>query len=144
MQKTNVVICLINFIVAALMGLALRYSFLESVGVNYRFLTHAHSHVAMLGWVYLMLYVCIVHYFVPEKKPIYNRLFWFSVSRLWCYFYHIFNIAHFMQLLFCLFNMDTSQSKIESYNITFKGFTPIYAIINIRSLVLGSFSRVVG
>ncbi|WP_339755745.1 hypothetical protein [uncultured Winogradskyella sp.] len=78
MQKTNVVICLINFIVAALMGLALRYSFLESVGVNYRFLTHAHSHVAMLGWVYLMLYVCIVHYFVPEKKPIYNRLFWLT------------------------------------------------------------------
>tara|TARA_R110002049_G_scaffold307773_2_gene509422 strand:+ start:8137 stop:9219 length:1083 start_codon:yes stop_codon:yes gene_type:complete len=32
--------------------------------------------VAMLGWVYLMLCVLIVHYFVLEKKPIYNRLFW--------------------------------------------------------------------
>ena len=61
-----------------MMGLALRYSFLGNIGINYRFLTHAHSHVAMLGWVYLMLFVLIVHYFVPNKKPIYNRLFWMT------------------------------------------------------------------
>ncbi|WP_431135191.1 hypothetical protein [Psychroserpens mesophilus] len=78
MQKKLVIVCLLNFLVAALMGLALRFSFVDAIGINYRFLTHAHSHVAMLGWVYLMLYVCIVHYFVPEKKAIYNRLFWFT------------------------------------------------------------------
>lgn len=60
------------------MGLFLRYIAIADVGVNYRFLTHAHSHVAMLGWVYLMLYVFIVHYFVPEKKPIFNTLFWLT------------------------------------------------------------------
>ncbi|WNH08884.1 hypothetical protein [Thalassobellus suaedae] len=78
MSKKLVVVCLFNFLIAALMGLALRYSFLNSININYRFLMHAHSHVAMLGWVYLMLYVCIVHYFVPEKKPIFNRLFWLT------------------------------------------------------------------
>ena len=78
MQKKLVIVCLLNFLVAALMGLALRYSFIESIGLNYRYLTHAHSHVAMLGWVYLMMFVCIVHYFIPEKKPIYNRLFWLT------------------------------------------------------------------
>ncbi|WP_241739477.1 hypothetical protein [Aestuariibaculum marinum] len=67
-----------NFLIAALMGLALRFSFLEPIGLNYRFLTHAHSHVAMLGWVYLMLYVFIVHFFIPDKKPIYNKLFWLT------------------------------------------------------------------
>lgn len=76
MPKKLVVVCLFNFLIAALLGLALRYSFLGSIEVNYRFLTHAHSHVAMLGWVYLMLYVCIAHYFVPEQKPIYTKLFW--------------------------------------------------------------------
>ena len=78
MQKKFIVICLINFFIAALMGLTLRYSFIGSIGINYRFLTHAHSHVAMLGWVYLMLFVLIIHYFIPEKKPVYNRLFWLT------------------------------------------------------------------
>lgn len=76
MPKNLVIVCLVNFLVAALMGLALRYNFIASIGINFRFLTHAHSHVAMLGWVYLMLFLLIVHYFVPNKKPIFNRLFW--------------------------------------------------------------------
>jgi hypothetical protein len=76
MPKKLTLICLINFFIAALMGLVLRYSFIANMGFNYRFLTHAHSHIAMLGWVYLMLFVLIVQYFLPEKKPIYNRLFW--------------------------------------------------------------------
>ena len=78
MLKKLVVICLINFLVAALMGLALRFSFLESIGLNYRYLTHAHSHVAMLGWVYLTLYTFYVHYFILNKSAVYNRLFWLT------------------------------------------------------------------
>ena len=76
MSKKLVITCLINFLIAALMGLALRYTHINSISFNYRFLTHAHSHVAMLGWVYLMLFTLIVYYFVPERKTIYNRLFW--------------------------------------------------------------------
>ena len=78
MPKKLVIVCLLNFFIAALLGLALRYSIIYPIGFNYRFLTHAHSHVAMLGWVYLMLYVLIVKYFVPRKKPIFNKLFWFT------------------------------------------------------------------
>jgi hypothetical protein len=78
MQKKQVAICLINFFIAAIFGLVLRYSFIESININYRYLTHAHSHVAMLGWVYLMLYILFVHYFIPEKKSIYGRLFWLT------------------------------------------------------------------
>ena len=78
MPKKHVLVCLLNFFVAALLGLALRYFFVQPMGVNYRFLTHAHSHIAMLGWVYLMLFVLFVQYFVPEKKPIYTKLFWIT------------------------------------------------------------------
>lgn len=78
MHKQRVIICLLNFLVAALMGLTLRFAFVQSIPLNYRFLTHGHSHVAMLGWVYLMLYTLIVHHFISEEKPIYNRLFWLT------------------------------------------------------------------
>jgi hypothetical protein len=76
-SKKLVVICLLNFFIAALMGLTLRYFFIDTIPINYRFLTHAHSHVAMLGWVYLMLFTLIVHYFVPNnKRAVFNKLFW--------------------------------------------------------------------
>ncbi len=76
MPKKFVIACLINFLIAALMGLVLRYTHVDPTGFNYRFLTHAHSHVAMLGWVYLMLFTLMVHYFVPENNKVFNRLFW--------------------------------------------------------------------
>ncbi|TYA53831.1 hypothetical protein [Formosa maritima] len=78
MPKKLVLTCLLNFLIAALMGLALRYTYLSPISVNYRFLTHAHSHVAMLGWLYLIIYTLFVHYFIPEKNPVYNRLFWIT------------------------------------------------------------------
>ena len=62
------------------MGLLLRWMYVAPFsGVNFQFLMHGHSHVAMLGWVYLMLYCLIFYFFVPkenQQKPIYNRLFW--------------------------------------------------------------------
>lgn len=78
MQKKLIVVSLFNFLVAALMGLTLRYVYINPIDVNYGFLMHAHSHVAMLGWVYLALYVLIVHYFIPDKKPVFTRLFWLT------------------------------------------------------------------
>lgn len=82
MRKHWIVICFINFFIASLMGLLLRWMYVAPIeGVNFQFLMHGHSHVAMLGWVYLMLYCLIFHFFVPketQQKPIYNRLFWLT------------------------------------------------------------------
>ncbi|MBA0884580.1 hypothetical protein GTZ96_012865 [Flavobacterium sp. BBQ-18] len=80
MRKTWLLTCFINFFIAALMGLLLRLLYVLPIEiVNYQFLLHGHSHVAMLGWVYLMIYSLIVHFFIPktaQQKPVYNRLFW--------------------------------------------------------------------
>ena len=51
--------------------------------LNYRFLTHAHSHVAMLGWIYLMIFGFFVYYFVPNKKSLHKRLFWITQVSVW-------------------------------------------------------------
>ena len=81
-QKSWVICCFFNFLVAAVMGLLMRFYYLFPIkSVNYIYLLHAHSHVAMLGWAYLMIYVLIVHFFIPKEKrqkPIYNRLFWIT------------------------------------------------------------------
>ena len=80
MKKIWLLACFINFFIASLMGLLLRLMYVAPIEwVNFQFLMHGHSHTAMLGWVYLMLYGLIVHFFVPkeaQQKPIYNRLFW--------------------------------------------------------------------
>lgn len=80
MKKSWILICFINFFIASLMGLLLRLMYVAHIdGVNFQFVMHGHSHVAMLGWVYLMLYCLFIHFFVPieaQQKPIYNRLFW--------------------------------------------------------------------
>ncbi|MDR6843896.1 hypothetical protein [Flavobacterium granuli] len=80
MRKYWILICFVNFFIASLMGLLLRWMYVAPIeGVNFQFLMHGHSHVAMLGWVYLMLYCLIFHFFIPkeaQQKTIYNRLFW--------------------------------------------------------------------
>ncbi len=80
MRKSWILVCFINFFIASVMGLLLRWMYVAPIeGINFQFLMHGHSHAAMLGWVYLMLYCLIFHFFVPKKsrqKPIYNRLFW--------------------------------------------------------------------
>lgn len=82
MRKHWLLICFINFFIAASMGLVLRFVAIFPVpNINYQFLLHGHSHVAMLGWVYLMIYSLIVHFFIPktaQQKTIYNRLFWLT------------------------------------------------------------------
>ncbi|HSI76077.1 MAG TPA: hypothetical protein VK957_09280 [Lunatimonas sp.] len=71
-----------NFLIASLMGLILRGAFIwELDWLDYRNMMHGHSHVAMLGWIYLALYILIGHFFLPKKtwaKPIYTWLFWFT------------------------------------------------------------------
>ncbi|OIV41459.1 hypothetical protein [Flavobacterium johnsoniae] len=81
-QKTWIICCFFNFLIACVFGLLMRFVYLFPLDfVNYGFLLHAHSHVAMLGWVYLMIYVLVVHFFIAKeksRKPIYNRLFWLT------------------------------------------------------------------
>ena len=80
--RSWIICCFLNFIVASIMGLLMRFTYLfPCKGINYIYLLHSHSHVAMLGWVYMMIYVLIAQFFIPKEKsskPIYNYLFWIT------------------------------------------------------------------
>lgn len=68
---------LFNFLTAALLGLFMRYAAVGKINLPfvYRYVTHAHSHVAMLGWVYLALFVLLLCHFLPTWHKKYNILF---------------------------------------------------------------------
>lgn len=112
MKQHWLVTCFVNFFIASVMGLLLRLMYVTPVEwINFQFLLHGHSHVAMLGWVYLMLYSLIVHFFLTkeaQQKAVYNRLFWvtqFSVIGMMFRFpvegYALFSIAFSTLHIFC-------------------------------------------
>lgn len=72
-----ILVALISFFVASLLGVLLRYAFVWELpeGILYKHLQHAHSHVAMMGWLYSALYILIVRCFKLSGK-IYGFLFW--------------------------------------------------------------------
>ncbi|MGL5111580.1 MAG: hypothetical protein ACRC6O_02955 [Flavobacterium sp.] len=82
MKPTWIIVCFLNFFIASVMGVVLRgMSVFPLEHINYQFLLHGHSHVAMLGWVYLMLYSLIIAFFLPkesQEKKIYSQLFWIT------------------------------------------------------------------
>lgn len=69
---------LFYFFLVALLGIFLRLFVLVDILANYRFIVHTHSHVALLGWVYIAL-TSLIYKFYLEKAAIerkYHRLFW--------------------------------------------------------------------
>jgi hypothetical protein len=81
-MKTWWRIALLNFLIAGTLGALLRYAFVEELSwMNFRYFLHAHSHVAMLGWVYLALYGFLIPAFLNKEQVqsrFYHRLFWWT------------------------------------------------------------------
>jgi hypothetical protein len=61
------------------MGVILRYAFVEEISwLKFKNFLHGHSHVAMLGWVYMGIYALFIHSFLPAEKQadrFYHTLF---------------------------------------------------------------------
>lgn len=62
------------------MGLFLRSLHILNIGVDYRYIVHGHSHIALLGWVYLALITLFHKIFLNEKENTkrYRQIFWFT------------------------------------------------------------------
>lgn len=79
-RKRYLGIPLLNFLIASLLGLFMRYAYVGSISIpfRYKYLIHAHSHIAILGWVYLALFGLFVSSFLPVWYKRYRRLFWIT------------------------------------------------------------------
>ncbi|WP_249356310.1 hypothetical protein [Maribacter sp. ACAM166] len=79
-MKTHVKIAFTYFILAAGFGIVLRSIHSFEIPINYKFIVHTHSHIALLGWAYVALTTLIQTLFfqsdVQNKK--YLKIFWFT------------------------------------------------------------------
>lgn len=62
------------------MGLLLRFYFIMPISINYKYFLHAHSHTALLGWIYLGLTTLVYKIFLSKahKPKQYKRIFAFT------------------------------------------------------------------
>lgn len=73
-------IALLYFFIVGLLGLFLRLYFITPLSANFRYVVHAHSHIALLGWVYLALATLIYKMYFTDvgKDKLYLKIFLFT------------------------------------------------------------------
>lgn len=78
--KRHTNIALGYFFIAATLGIFLRLFFVIPMQVNFRYVIHAHSHIALLGWVFLGLATLIYRLYLTQqgKDLLYRKIFWFT------------------------------------------------------------------
>ena len=78
--KNHINLALGYFIIAALLGVLLRSFHSIEIPVTYKFIVHTHSHIALLGWVYMGLTTLLYKLFLERKEVAlkYRRIFWFT------------------------------------------------------------------
>lgn len=73
-------IALAYFVLAAILGVVLRSFAYVPILVNYKFIVHTHSHIALLGWVYLAITTLLYKLYLDnmDLDRGYKRIFLFT------------------------------------------------------------------
>lgn len=77
-MKSYVRISLVFLTLAATMGLLLRLMQSGIPLMNYKYLLHTHSHVALIGWVYNGAFIIISNLLGVQGNKTFKRLFWIT------------------------------------------------------------------
>lgn len=78
--KNYSTLALAYFFIIALLGVVMRLFPILPITSNYKFIVHAHSHVALLGWVYTAFMILIYLLYLKNSKcnNIFKRIFIFT------------------------------------------------------------------
>lgn len=75
--KKQILVSLFYFLIASSLGILLRLFPVANVNATYKYLVHTHSHIALLGWVYVALTSLIFHLCIKDDvQKKYSRVFW--------------------------------------------------------------------
>lgn len=83
MQKINLtdpkrqfLLAIAYFLLAGFCGIILRFFPVIQINHDYKFILHTHSHIALLGWIYLGISTLLYHIYLkkPSVEKTYSRL----------------------------------------------------------------------
>ena len=75
--KKSSFIALFYVLIATLLGVVLRLFPITDINATFKFLVHTHSHIALLGWVYVALTTLLYHIGIDEvSKKKHALIFW--------------------------------------------------------------------
>ncbi|NVK53134.1 MAG: hypothetical protein HWD85_09385 [Flavobacteriaceae bacterium] len=81
--RTQIKIALTYLVIATFLGVFLRLFAILDVNATHRYIVHTHSHIALLGWVYVALTSLLFHIVVDNhKKKRYQSIFWFTQATI--------------------------------------------------------------
>lgn len=66
--KFQIKLALIYFIIAAVFGVALRLTNVIDLPIEYRNIVHGHSHIALLGWVYVGMIILLSKLYLENSE----------------------------------------------------------------------------
>ena len=132
--KLHIKIALGYFFIVALLGVLMRLFHVVDITFNYKNILHAHSHVALLGWVYTALTTLIYKLYL-SKKEINKKckvLFWSTqitiIGMLFTFpfigyalfsivFSTLFLLASYFFVWFFLKHTSLAQKETNSYKL---------------------------
>jgi len=132
--KTHSKIALGYFLIIAFLGLILRFFHIIDIPINYKHIVHAHSHIALLGWIYTAL-TTLIYFIYLKDKPItktYQIIFWSTqitlIGMLLSFpfigyalfsilFSTLFLIASYVFFWFVNKHVSDTQKKTDSYQL---------------------------
>lgn len=152
-------LAIMYFLLAASGGFILRLFPIVSIDHNYKFILHAHSHITLLGWIYLGLSTVLYHLFLKDaaiQKSYHRLLLLTHISLIGMLLsfpiqgYALFSILFSTLFLFCsywftfLFIKHThKESKGISYRFAVSGL--IFLVISsIGPWALGAIITISG
>ena len=117
--------------ITVILGILLRSAHVISPFFNYQYLLHTHSHIAVLGWIYIIITTLLNYSFLEEKaQRKYCKLFIFTQITLlgmllsfpWqgygffsIFFCSLFLLASYRYSYFFLKNIPSDRRKYPSY-----------------------------
>ncbi len=76
--KPHIITAMAYFFIAAVLGFVLRFFSVLEIPITYKFFVHTHSHIALLGWIYVALTTLIYKVYVQQEEhdKRYKTIFW--------------------------------------------------------------------